>query len=46
MSLSPLAAQYTARLRQAIKSGRLSAADIAALVMAAIKEDRFYILPH
>jgi hypothetical protein len=43
---NPLAEQYAARLHQAIKSGRLSATDIAVSVMAAIKEDRFYILPH
>jgi NAD(P)-dependent dehydrogenase (short-subunit alcohol dehydrogenase family) len=43
---NPLAEKYAARLRQVIKSGRLSAADIAAAVMTAVKQDRFYILPH
>lgn len=43
---NPLAKQYEARLRQAIKTGRLSATDIAVSVVAAIKEDRFYVLPH
>jgi NAD(P)-dependent dehydrogenase (short-subunit alcohol dehydrogenase family) len=33
-------------LRKAVRSGRLSADDIGAAVLAAIKEDRFYILTH
>jgi NAD(P)-dependent dehydrogenase (short-subunit alcohol dehydrogenase family) len=43
---NPLAEKYSARIRQAIKSGHLSAADIAAAAMTAVKEDRFYVLPH
>jgi len=33
-------------LRKAVQSGRLSAADVAAAVVKAVKEDRFYILTH
>ena len=33
-------------LRKAVSSGRLSADDVAAAVVKAVKEDRFYILTH
>ena len=33
-------------LRKAVRSGRLTADDIGAAVLAAVKEDRFYILTH
>ena len=33
-------------MRKAVSSGRLSADDIANAVVAAVKEDRFYILTH
>jgi NAD(P)-dependent dehydrogenase (short-subunit alcohol dehydrogenase family) len=33
-------------LRKAVSSGRLSADDVAAAVVTAVKEDRFYILTH
>jgi NAD(P)-dependent dehydrogenase (short-subunit alcohol dehydrogenase family) len=33
-------------LRKAVRSGRLSADDIGAAVLAAVKENRFYILTH
>ena len=33
-------------LKKAVRSGRLSADDIGAAVLAAVKEDRFYILTH
>jgi NAD(P)-dependent dehydrogenase (short-subunit alcohol dehydrogenase family) len=33
-------------LKKAVSSGRLSADDVAAAVVAAVKEDRFYILTH
>jgi len=33
-------------LKKAVASGRLSAADVAAAVVQAVKEDRFYILTH
>jgi hypothetical protein len=35
-----------AMLRKAVRSGRLTADDIGAAVLAAVKEDRFYILTH
>jgi NAD(P)-dependent dehydrogenase (short-subunit alcohol dehydrogenase family) len=35
-----------AMLKKAVASGRLSAADVAQAVVAAIKEERFYILTH
>jgi NAD(P)-dependent dehydrogenase (short-subunit alcohol dehydrogenase family) len=35
-----------AMLRKAVRSGRLSADDVGAAVLAAVKEDRFYILTH
>jgi len=42
-------AQQLAReemLKKAVRSGRLSADDIGAAVLAAVREDRFYILTH
>ena len=42
-------AEHLAReemLRKAVRSGRLTADDIGAAVLAAVKEDRFYILTH
>jgi ribosomal protein L18 len=35
-----------ANLKKAVASGRLSADDVAKAVVAAVKEDRFYILTH
>lgn len=35
-----------ARMRKAVSSGRLSADDVARAVVAAVKEERFYILTH
>ncbi len=43
---NPLAASFEARVRKAVQSGKLSAADIARATMDAIKADRFYILTH
>ena len=43
---NPEAKQYSDRIRQAIKSGKLNAADIAEVTIEAVKNDRFYILPH
>ena len=34
------------RLKKAVRTGRLSADDIGAAVLAAVKEERFYILTH
>jgi short-subunit dehydrogenase len=41
---SQIAAQ--AHSQQAVDSGKLSAAEVAALTFAAIRDDRFYILSH
>jgi NAD(P)-dependent dehydrogenase (short-subunit alcohol dehydrogenase family) len=41
-----LSAAYEERMGQAVKSGRLTAADMASEVFAAVAEDRFYVIPH
>jgi NAD(P)-dependent dehydrogenase (short-subunit alcohol dehydrogenase family) len=41
-----LAAPYERRLEHAIQSGKLSAADVAGITMAAVKDGRFYIITH
>ncbi|MNF07337.1 hypothetical protein D3C80_2074950 [compost metagenome] len=33
-------------MRKATQAGRLGAADIARITLEAVKENRFYILPH
>ena len=43
---NPEAEQYSDRIKQAIKSGKLSAADIARITIDAVKDGRFYILTH
>jgi NAD(P)-dependent dehydrogenase (short-subunit alcohol dehydrogenase family) len=43
---NPLAEPYEQRITQAIESGKLSAADVAGITVAAVKEGRFYILTH
>jgi hypothetical protein len=43
---NPEAERYSERIRQAIKSGKLSAADIARITIDAVKDGRFYILTH
>ncbi|MES0873962.1 SDR family NAD(P)-dependent oxidoreductase [Sinimarinibacterium thermocellulolyticum] len=43
---NPLAAPFEARVRKAVQSGKLSAADIARATIQAVKADRFYILTH
>lgn len=43
---NPLAAEYEARVRKAVRSGRLSAAEVARITVDAVKADRFYILTH
>jgi NAD(P)-dependent dehydrogenase (short-subunit alcohol dehydrogenase family) len=43
---NPLNDQYQAQTRKATLAGRLSAADIARITLEAVKENRFYILPH
>jgi len=41
-----LSAAYEERMGQAVKAGRLTAADIANEVFAAVQEGRFYVIPH
>lgn len=41
-----LSASYEQRMASAVKSGRLTAADMANEVFAAVAEDRFYVIPH
>lgn len=43
---NPLAAPFQARVRKAVRSGRLSAAEVARMAVDAVKADRFYILTH
>ena len=45
-SKSPVDQQREEKLRHAVKSGRISAEQVADLVFEAIGSDRFYILPH
>ena len=41
-----LSAAYEERMGQAVKSGRLNAADMATEVFTAVGEGRFYVIPH
>lgn len=41
-----LSAGYEARMASAVKSGRLTAADMANEVFSAVAESRFYVIPH
>ncbi|MCX7156610.1 MAG: SDR family NAD(P)-dependent oxidoreductase [Rhodocyclales bacterium] len=41
-----LSAAYDERMDQAVKSGRLTATDMANEVFTAVMEDRFYVIPH
>jgi NAD(P)-dependent dehydrogenase (short-subunit alcohol dehydrogenase family) len=43
---SPETVKKETMMRKAVTSGRLSADDVARAVVAAVKEDRFYILTH
>lgn len=43
---NPLGAEAEAMVRKALKSGKLSAADVARITMDAVKAGRFYILTH
>ncbi|MEQ1439745.1 SDR family NAD(P)-dependent oxidoreductase [Fontimonas sp. SYSU GA230001] len=43
---NPLAEAYEARVRKAVRSGKISAAEVARITMDAVKADRFYILTH
>lgn len=41
-----LSAAYEQRMASAVKSGKLSAVDMANEVFAAVAEERFYVIPH
>jgi NAD(P)-dependent dehydrogenase (short-subunit alcohol dehydrogenase family) len=43
---NPLAAPYEEAVRHALRSGRITAADVARVTIDAIKSGRFYILTH
>ena len=43
---NPLAAPYEEAVRQALRSGRITAADVARATLDAVKAGRFYILTH
>ena len=43
---NPLKAKYEEQTRKATLAGKLSATDIARITLDAVKENRFYILPH
>ncbi|HEY6005285.1 MAG TPA: SDR family NAD(P)-dependent oxidoreductase [Anaeromyxobacter sp.] len=43
---NPLAAQYEERMRRAVRSGKLSAEDVAMAALEAVKSGRFYVLTH
>jgi NAD(P)-dependent dehydrogenase (short-subunit alcohol dehydrogenase family) len=43
---NPLAGPHQERMRHAVQSGKLSADDVAAITLAAVKTGRFYVLTH
>jgi NAD(P)-dependent dehydrogenase (short-subunit alcohol dehydrogenase family) len=43
---NPLGEPYREKVRHALKSGKLSAADIARVTLEAVKDNRFYVLTH
>jgi NAD(P)-dependent dehydrogenase (short-subunit alcohol dehydrogenase family) len=43
---NPLAAPYEDAMRKAVAAGRISAADVARLTLDAVRDGRFYVLPH
>ncbi len=43
---NPLADPYEARVRKAVRAGKLSATDVARMTLDAVKADRFYVLTH
>jgi len=43
---NPLSKPFEQQMRKAVESGRLSAAEVAKITLAAVKENRFYIFTH
>ena len=43
---NPLAEPYANAMRKAVAAGKLTAADVAAATLDAVKQNRFYVLPH
>jgi hypothetical protein len=43
---NPLGAEAEAMVKKALRSGKLSAADVARITMDGVKANRFYILTH
>lgn len=43
---NPLNAPYEEAMRQAVRAGRIPAAEVARLTLEAVREGRFYVLPH
>jgi NAD(P)-dependent dehydrogenase (short-subunit alcohol dehydrogenase family) len=43
---NPLGAAYARQVKKAVESGRLTAAEIAATTLAAVKAGSFYVIPH
>ena len=43
---NPLNAKFEEQTRKATQAGKISASDIARITLDAVKEERFYILPH
>jgi NAD(P)-dependent dehydrogenase (short-subunit alcohol dehydrogenase family) len=43
---NPLGGPYALQVKKAVESGRLSAAQVAAATLEAVKAGRFYVIPH
>lgn len=43
---NPLGAPYAQQVRKAVEAGRLSAAEVAAITLEAVKAGTFYVIPH
>ena len=43
---NPLSAPYANAMKKAVAAGKLTAAEVAAVTLGAVKGNRFYVLPH